>query len=262
MPKRTWSWVAVALAAALAACSNNNLTGPVPQVTLGNPDSLTYVLLPAAPGTPLGVLLSWVPATDPNVTDYVVYVRDSSAGTWGVLAYTGTTTYFDSRPGAQYYVASEDQVGDISSGTSPITVDTAPPLGPPGGLAGTGIDSGAKLTWSDSVRLNSKTLFSYYRVYSEPATVSGGTNSCPTGSSAFGLEGTTVSENFVVTGIANGTPVCYAVTSVTGIGQESALSAWLIVTPSASGGGFDIASHPGVTVVLHRTGIGAKAVKR
>jgi hypothetical protein len=265
-----WSCIAMAGATAVAACNSNYGTAPRSQVTLGDPDSLTYVLLPGWPGQPAGVLLTWVGASDPSVTSYVVYGRDAAGGSYGPMGHTGGTTFFDAFPQNQYYVASEDQAGDISRGTQPITVDLTPPLAAPDGLAGVGIDSGAKLAWSTSARLGNPSEFSYYRVYSEPAIVSGTTGagavpelpavgarwvtaSCPPAGSGFGLEGTTVSENFVITGIGNGTPMCYGVTTVAAFGQESVLSSWVIVTPSASGGAFDIARNPGVTVVRHRT---------
>ena len=145
---------------------------------------------------------------------------------------TAGTEYFDVQPLGQYYVASEDQEGDISSGTSTISVDTVPPVPAPSGLTGTPLDSGVALTWSNSVRLANTSIFSYYRVYSEQPSGS----SCPAAGSGFGLEGTSVSEDFVVTGIANGTPVCYGVTTVSMKGQESALSpgSWRL-RPRAAG---------------------------
>jgi len=268
-----WTCIAIAGATALAACNNNYGTAPRSQLTLGDPDSLAYVLLPGSPGQPAGVLLTWAEAADPNVSSYVVYARDPASSSYGIVGTTGGTTFFDAFPSSQYqyYVASEDHAGNISKGTPPITVDATPLLPPPRALTGAGIDSGAKLAWSNSVRLANPSEFYYYRVYSEPATVStssrsGGlsparstvgarwvTASCAAGGSGFGLEGTTVSENFVITGIANDTPMCYGVTTVAVSGQESVLSAWVIVTPSANGGAFDIARNPGVTVVTHRT---------
>lgn len=253
MRKGLWAIAAVTAIVAAAGCSNGTTT-PVSTVNLGNPDSLAYVLLPGAPAQPEGVVLTWVAATDPNVTNYIVYGRADSSATWGVLAYTGQTEYFDTSPLGQYYIASEDEEGDISSGTSPVNVDTAPPIPAPTGLAGTPLDSGAALTWSDSVQNAHASIFGYYRVYSEPAT--GSPASCPAAGSGFGLEGTTASVDFVVLGIANGTTVCYGVTSVSSLGQESALSSWIMVTPSSSGGSFDLRAHPGATVVVHHARVG------
>jgi hypothetical protein len=250
MSRRHWSGAAVVVAIA-AACSNNNrVTGPV--VTLGNPDSLTYLLLPGAPDRPNGVLLSWVPATDPNVTNYVVYARDT--GTFGVVGTTISNSFHDAGvpPFHQYYVASEDQFGDISSGTASVTIDTAPPLPPPGTVVAAGIDSGSKLHWSTDARLVNPALFSHYRVYSETAAISGSSASCPTVGPDFAEEGTSVSEDFVVTGLANGVAWCYGVTTVTLDGHESVLSGWAMDTTNASGGTFDVASAPRTTVVVHQ----------
>jgi hypothetical protein len=241
------------LAAALAiGCSNgvDNLSSST--VTLGNPDSLSYLLLPGQPGVPQGVLLSWGAASDPNVTNYVVYAAVVGGG-WNTIAYTGQTTYFDpGTPAAQYYVASEDANGDISTGTSPITVSTQQVLPPPDGLAEDSLDGGVALTWSADARLSNPTEFAYYRVYSEPAVVTGGTTSCPAGAAGFGLEGSTVSEGYVVSNLTNGTPWCFGVTTVAVLGQESVLSSWVIATPSASGGSFDMLAHPGITVAAHK----------
>jgi len=240
------------LAAALAiGCSNgvDNLSSST--VTLGNPDSLTYLLLPSSPGVPAGVLLSWGAASDPNVTNYVVYAAITGGG-WNPVAYTGQTTYFDpGTPATQYYIASEDANGDISSGTSPITVNTQQVLPPPDGLAEDSLNGGVALTWSADARLSNPAEFSYYRVYSEPAVVTGGTANCPSGAAGFGLEGSTVSEGYVITNLTNGTTYCFGVTTVAVLGQESVLSSWVVATPSASGGSFDMQAHPGVTVAAH-----------
>jgi hypothetical protein len=252
MRKGLSACIGIAAAATLGACTQST-TNPVSNVNLGNPDSLSYVLLPGAPAQPQGVMLTWVAATDPNVTNYVVYGRADSAATWGVIAYTGETEYFDLQPAGQYYISSEDGSGDISSGTTAITVDTTPPMPPPGGLApGAPLDSAVALSWNDSVRVDHSAIFNYYRVYSEAA--SGAT--CPTAGAGFGLEGTTVSEDFVVTGLPNGTAVCYGVTTVSQLGQESVLSPWVMATPTSGGGTFDITSHPNATVVMHRTRAG------
>jgi hypothetical protein len=248
------SYCAVSLLAALAAACSNGVDNTAPStVTLGNPDSLMYVLLPSSPGTPAGVLLSWQAASDPTVTSYVIYAAVVGGG-WNLIAYTGETDYFDpGTPAGQYYVASEDANGDISTGTSPVTVVSTQVLPPPDGLTAVAIDSGVELTWSADARLSNPSQFSYYRVYSEPGIVTGGTTNCPTGAAGFGLEGTTVSEGYVVTGLANGTPWCYGVTTVAVLGQESVLSSWVVGTPSASGGSFDLKASPNMTVGVHRT---------
>ncbi len=252
MLNRRWTLAAAALAASSAACSNN--TGPVQTgVRLANPDSLTYVLLPGVPGQTSGVMLAWAPAPDQNVTGYVIYGRASASGAWNTLASTGATVYFDpGTPLAEYYVASEDQVGDVSSGTPAVAVDTASPFGPPDSLAAIGINTGVKLHWSADARLSNPGLFAYYRVFSEPASGSGGSAACPNGAAGFALEGTTVSEDFVVAGLTNGSTWCYGVSTVSVLGQESLLTPWIIVSPNAGGGNFDITTDPRATVVMHR----------
>lgn len=241
----------VLAAAAVAACGNNNQNISAPAETLGNPDSLTYLLLPGGPDAPNGILLSWVPASDPNVVNYVVFASaaDSQFGTLGTTI--SNTFHQAGLPFPQYYVASEDQYGDISSGSNIINVDTAPPLPPPSSITATGFDSASEVTWSANARLQSPSLFAYYRVYSEPAAVSGMTVSCATPGPGFALEGSTVSEDFVVTGLANGTTWCYAVTTVTQDGHESVLSSWTTDTPTLAAGPFAVSMAPTATIVVH-----------
>jgi hypothetical protein len=148
-------------------------------------------------------------------------------------------------------VASEDQFGDISSGTPILSVDTTPPLPPPDAISAAGFDSASEIQWSSSARLQNPALFSYYRVYSEPAQVSGMTSNCATPGPGFAIEGTTVSEQFVVTGLANGTTWCYAVTTVTQDGHESVLSQWATDTPTASAGPFAVSMAPRATIIRH-----------
>lgn len=256
MRTKLWSGAAIACAALVAACASSaptSSTGGGGNGTLGNPDSLAYLLLPGSPAQPSGVLLTWIPANDPNVAAYIIYGRQSSTATWGALAITGGLTFFDNQTGfAQYYVASEDGSGNISTGTPAITVNYNPTIGAPDSLTGTAFNGAAALHWGAGQRVANDSLFSNYRVYSEPAQVTGSTTTCPAASPNFGLEGTTVSEDFVVTGLANGTPWCFGVTSVALLGQESQLSAWVIVTPSQSGGNFNRAAAPRATVVMHR----------
>jgi hypothetical protein len=120
-------------------------------------------------------------------------------------------------------------------------------------LTATPIDSGVELTWSADARLGNPSEFSYYRVYSEPAVVSGGSATCPSGAAGFGLEGSTVSEGYVVTGLTNGSTYCFGVTTVATLGQESSLTPWVTATPTSSGPSFDFkTSH--ITVGVHRQG--------
>jgi hypothetical protein len=249
---RRWPWAVAILATTALACSNNNSNPSGPAQALGNPDSLTYLLLPGGPDQPNGVLLSWIPATDPNVTNYIVFARVADTGAFGEVGITLSNSFHTAgTPLPQYYVASEDQFGDVSSGTAIVTIDTAPPLPPPDTVTAVGIDSGAKLHWSANGRAVNPALFAYYRVYSETAVTSNSTTTCPTTGPDFAVEGSSVSEDFVVTGLANdGTTWCYSVTTVTQDGHESVLSQWAMATPNAGGGSFDVVP-PNTTVVVH-----------
>jgi hypothetical protein len=250
--------------AAVAACGNNNDNISAPAESLGNPDSLTYLLLPGGPDAPNGILLSWAPATDPNVTNYIVFGSTiDSAADFGELGTTISTSFHQAgTPLPFYFVASQDQFGDISSGTSVITVDTAPPLPPPSTVTATGFDSASEITWSPNARLQNPSLFAYYRVYSEPAVVSGMTATCATPGPGFAVEGSTVSEEFVVTGLANGTTWCYGVTTVTQNGNESVLSSWTTDTPTLAAGPFAVTMAPNATVIRHNPKPLARVVAR
>jgi hypothetical protein len=245
---------AAAVAAfAAAGCGSSNYTSPT-ATTLGNADSLTYTLVPGAPGAPAGVLLQWAPTSDPNVVAYVVYARSSTTATWSALATTVLDGFEDQEiPSLQYYIASEDAYGDLSTGTPAITVDTtaADGLTAPDTVVATALDSAAQLTWA-GVANTSTAAFSYYRVFSEaPA---GGT-SCAAGYALTNLflEGTTASDAFVITGLANATGICYAVSAVSTSGEESVLSPWTFVTPSASDPSLDAIAPLG-PIVVHGSG--------
>lgn len=252
---RRWPWAVALLATTAVACSNNNGNATGPAQALGNPGTLTYLLLPGGPDLSNGILLSWGPATDPNVTNYIVFADTAIGGGFGELGTTLSTSFHvaASPPLPQYFVASQDQFGDISSGTDTVTIDPTPPLPPPDTVTAVGIDSGSKLHWSANARLQNPALFAYYRVYSETAQVSGMTITCPTTGPDFAVEGSSVSEDFVVTGLANnGTTWCYGVTTVTQDGHESMLSAWATATPNAAGGSVDVIP-PNATVVVHHS---------
>jgi len=260
MLTRGWALAASVLAmGVVAGCNNNNDNISAPAETLGNPTNLTYLLLPGGPDLPNGILLSWDAATDPNVTNYIVFARLADTGSFGELGLTLSTTFHQAgEPLPEYYVASQDQFGDISSGTPVLDVDTAPPLPPPDSVTAVGFDSASRLHWAANARLQNPALFSYYRVYSETAVITNMVASCPTTGSDFALEGSSVSEDFVVTGLANGTTWCYAITTVTQDGHESVLSQWASDTPTLGAGAFAVSMAPTATIVVHR----AKSLQR
>jgi hypothetical protein len=251
MRKQMLSGSAIFLAAFLAACASSAptaVTGPI----VGSPHDLTYVLMPGSPGQASGVILSWTASNDSNIAAFLVNARATVGGAWTTLAITGSNVYFDPNQYTQYFIQAEDASGDIANGPDTITVIYNPTVAAPATVTATGYDSAVKIHWSDEARVNNPGVWSYYRVYSEPASAT--PPQCPTAGPGFGIEGTTVSEDFVVTGLLNGTTWCYAVTSVGILGQESILSTpWAVATTSQGGGGFDVASAPHATIVVHKT---------
>jgi hypothetical protein len=247
---------AAVAALAAAGCGTKNYTAPT-ATALGNPDSLTYTLLPAAPGVAGGVLLQWAPTADPNVVAYAVFARTSTTGSWATIATTVLNGFDDQEiPSLQYYVASEDAFGDLSTGTPTLTVDTtaASGLPAPDTLVATPFDSAAQVTWAGVANSSAATV-SYYRVFSEAPTGSGVSAACPAGYSLTNLflEGTTVSDAFATTGLANDAAICYAVSTVATSGEESVLSPWTLVTPSASDPSLDRLAPMG-PIVVHGSG--------
>jgi hypothetical protein len=254
MRKQFWSGTAIFLATLLAACASSaptSIAGPV----LGSAHDLAYVLVPGGPGQASGVLLTWTFSQDSNIASFAINARTSTTGSWGTLALTLSSVYFDgvtAPPNVQYYIATQDASGDVASGPDTITINYNPTVQAPATVTATGFDSAVKVHWSDEARVNNPGVWSYYRVYSEPAVLNGAVETCPLGGAGFGLEGTTVSEDFVVTGLANGSTWCYAITSVGVLGQESFLSSFATATPTLGGGSFDIAAAPHATIVVHR----------
>jgi len=107
-------------------------------------------------------------------------------------------------------------------------------LGPRGGaletpesLVSTSLNSAVQLSWSANARLADPNRFSHYDVYS--TTYDLDNSVCD--DAGWALEGTSVSEDFLVTGLTNGVPLCFAVSSVSTSGDESNVSAYVNDTP-------------------------------
>jgi hypothetical protein len=223
--------VGVAAVVIAAGCGSGNETTST-GTALANPDSLTYTVVPSVPGSSEGgVLLQWSPAPDSRVVAYAIYSRPSITGTWGQIAETILYGFYDEEtPSLQYYVASEDEYGDLSTGTAPITIDTLALLAAPASVTASPFDSAAVVTWA-AVASTDSTALSYYNVYAEPSVA----DTCTTGytSGTAVIEGSTnLSTGFVVTGLPNGVTACFAVTAVSTTGQESYISSWASVTPT------------------------------
>ena len=255
--KRLWRAAGVALAALVAACNNNNNnllnnyqapgrpTGLVYQLNFGEQIGTDSIIEP-------GVLLSWLPPSpDSTVQDFIVY-SDSAAPPDSVYfqerAVTTSVSFHDAGvPESQYFVTSQDVNNVQSSRSNIVHIDPADTVQAPSGLSGLALDSAAELAWPDnSITGPNGSRFDFYRVYSDSVTSA----TCIDATTV--LEGQTVSNGFVITGIANGVGRAYFVTAVTRSGHESACSPAVVITPSSTAPPYSAARIPGnFTVIAH-----------
>lgn len=218
---------AALLVSALAACTDGYTTEPggggSGSGSLEPPTNLSYQLLPSGdPNAPDGILLRWTEPHDDRVAGYVVYSRGSTADAWSRRATTTSNTFHDAGvPHLQYYVTAEDRAGNESRGTNAITVDERNRLPAPSVVRSISLDRAIQLAWPSNARTGNPTLFDYYRVYSTLYNLD--TGKC--NDASWVLEGSTVSEDFLVTGLANGVPRCFDVSTVSRDGHESAWAA-------------------------------------
>ena len=223
-----------------AACNNNNNTGPA--YTLTPPDSLTYQLQFGDVNSeiPAGIIVAWQVPDSSNITDFVVYgnLGTAAAPAYSRFAIVTSNTYHDVVVEPQYYVTSQDQYGDESNPSDTLTVNFADSVQTPNDLAGEAFDGAAGLTWGTISQTGfNGSRFEYYRVFSMNATVSGSTVTCD--QTSLALEGTTVSNGFVITGLTDGVTMCYTVSAVSLSGLESQFAGpYVAVTPSASASPF------------------------
>ena len=217
----------VAFLVALSACSDTYSTEPGDDddggSELGAPENLSYQLLPSGdPTAPAGILLRWTEPNDSRVSNYVVFSRGTSSAPWSRRGATTSNTFHDGGvPHLQYYVAAEDDGGSLSRGSNAITVDERNRLPAPLSLSSISLHRAIQLAWPANARTTGPTLFDHYRVYSTPYDLDAG--KCDDAS--WVLEGSTVSEDFLVTGLSNGAPRCFDVSTVSRDGHESAWAA-------------------------------------
>lgn len=207
----------IAAAVALSACgSSDNITGGTSGLT--PPANLTYQLTPSGdPLTPEGIVLRWDPVDDSRVANYVVYSRGSSAEQWSRRAETTSASFNDlGVPDFQYQVATESSDGSESAPSNTVTVDASNTLIAPGALSSISLNQAVWLSWPSDSRLDAPDLFDYYRVYSSAYDLD--QNLCD---ASWVLEGTTVSEDFLASGLQNGAPRCFAVSAISRDGHES-----------------------------------------
>lgn len=219
---------AVALVAAmlpLAACNDNYVAGPV---GLNPPTNLTYQLIPSGdPDVPEGIRLRWDPQDDPFIANYVVYSRASTSDPWSRRAETTSASFDDlGVPDLQYYVAAQEANGAESAGSNIVTVDPANRLEAPATLVPISLNTAIQLSWSSDARTAAPDLFNYYRVYSASYDLRSG--NC---GADWVLEGTTVSEDFLASGLPNGVPRCFTVSTISRDGHESDWTAPISDTP-------------------------------
>jgi hypothetical protein len=208
--------IILAAAAVIAGCSSTDITGDTSGLT--PPANLTYQLAPSGdPTTPESIMLRWDPVDDSRITNYVVYSRGSSSQEWSRRAETTSASFNDlGIPDFQYQVASQAADGSESAPSNTITVDASNTLIAPGTLSSISLNQAVWLNWPADSRLDAPDLFDYYRVYSTPYDLD--QNLCD---ADWVLEGTTVSEDFLASGLPNGAPRCFAVSAVSFDGHES-----------------------------------------
>lgn len=225
LPSLRTSLMPVLAIAALSACETTQIIEPD---VLRDPIDLEYRLVPSGdPAAPAGILLSWIEPADGRITNYVVYSRGSTTAEWSRRAETSSSTFHDSGiPHLQYFVASQDAAGNESAGSNVVTVDERNRLPVPPGLRATSLDRAIQLAWQADSRLAGPAIFDYYRVYSSPASANGACSAAN-----WVLEGTTVSEDFLVTGLVNGASRCFSVSTVSLDGHESIWSDVWLDTP-------------------------------
>lgn len=226
LPRRASLLHALAFAGiALTGCETTEIIDPD---HLSDPIDLDYQLVPSGdPDAPDGILLRWTEPNDNRITNYVIYSRGSTSADWSRRAETSSSTFHDSGiPHLQYFVASQDAAGNESDGSNVVTVDERNRLAAPPDLVGTSLDRAVQLSWGPGSRTEAPTLFDYYRVYSTSASASGACND-----ENWVLEGTTVSEDFLATGLVNGASRCFTVSTVSYDGHESLWSEVWLDTP-------------------------------
>ena len=211
-----------------AACYTNSSTAPPPN-PLPAPTNLVYALEPSGdPTAPVGMLLRWDVSPDSRTSVYNVYSRTATNAAFGLRATTTSPSYSESgAPDLQYVVTASDGVSLESPYSNTITVDAAHQLVAPQGLTPLSLNTAIQLSWLPNSRSGSgAALFSYYRVYSASYNIT--TMLCGTD---WVLEGTTVSEDFIASGLTNGTSRCFGVSAVSTDGHESAWSGLTYDTP-------------------------------
>ncbi|MEP6690642.1 MAG: hypothetical protein ABJD07_05760 [Gemmatimonadaceae bacterium] len=219
----------LAAAVIVGACSRSDSIVGTAGGVLPPPTNLSYSLVPSGDAArPDGIVLTWDAPSDTRITNFVVYSRASSTAAWRRRAETTSPSFHDAgTPDLQYYVTSEDASAFESAPSNSVTVNPANALAAPSGLATITLNRAIRMSWSAAVRQANPTLFDYYRTYSTPYNLDTGV--CD--AARWALEGTTVSEDFIASGLPNGSPRCFSLTTVSRDGHESAFATPHVDTP-------------------------------
>jgi len=211
----------IATLIAVVACGGDRTTTGV-DTRLPVPTGLSYQLVPSGfPDSPDGVLLTWDDVADSYTSAYVVYSRNSASGEWNRRAETTSPTFSDAGyPAYAYYVATRDESGHESAPSAAVTIDVRLRLPAPANLNAISLDRAVQTSWASNSRTADPNAFDYYRVYSTVYSAAAG--GCD--DDLWVLEGTTISEDFISTGLTNGVRYCFAVSAVTRDGHESLFS--------------------------------------
>ena len=203
----------------IAACGDttNSSTGVIAGPVINPPTGVTYFLEPVGSGTiPTGILLRWDFDTSSALAVWNVYGRQSVADAWGLRGQTTSPSFHDvGNPELQYTVTATDVYGNETAPGNIVTINEALALQAPESLTTTALDSGVALVWADNAFNSDPQNFVNYRVYSAAYNLDAQT--CGT----WGLEGTTISPEFVAGVLPNGEPRCFAVSAIDTLGYES-----------------------------------------
>src|SRR6184192_1931405 len=185
------------------------------------PQNLAYQLDPSGdPAQPAGILLVWDDVQSSALGSYRIYSRGSTSSPYGLRGETSSNTFHDNGvPHLQYYVTAADLNGGESDASNVITVDERRQLPQPASLSSISLNQAIHLQWADNAALSDTARFNWYRVYSMPYDLDHGV--CVTRPDSILLEGTTVSNEFLATLLANGVPRCFGVSAISVEGYES-----------------------------------------
>ena len=200
--------------AAISACEPGVFAPADPD----EPTDLVYQLIPSGdPDAPLGILLQWTEPSSGRANSYDVYARSSTNEEFGLRATTTSPSFHDAgEPQLQYYVQALDQDDAELGRSNVVTVDERNRLPAPRALSSVTLNGGVQLSWDENAFVAGPDLFEMYRVYSTPVSSSAGCDGAE-----WTLEGTTVSEEFVVRNLLNGVTRCFAVSAISRDGHES-----------------------------------------